>query len=118
MTDRSASQIQAEDAGPVTLALQPRSRTPSSATATPTAAVQSSRSPSKVIARTAVRAGLSPVIGETAPSGPRRMASVVTPNVIAIRQASSKAGTSAGSAGGCKTTYGAYVTSETAALSR
>src|SRR5260370_4417354 len=100
MTDRRASQIQGEDAGPVTLARQLRTRTPSSATATPTAAVQSSRSPSREMARSAVNAGLSPVIGETAPNGPRRIASVVTPNVIAIKQASPNAGSSDRSGGG------------------
>src|SRR5713226_4702681 len=46
-------------------------------------------------ARSAVRAGLSAVSGETEPSGPRRIASVVTPNVTAIRQASPKAGSNA-----------------------
>src|SRR5260370_24726953 len=107
MTDRSASQIQAEVAGQITLALQLRSRTPSSAPATPIAAVQSSRSPSRVMARSAVSAGLSPVIGETAPSGPRRIASVVTPNVIAIKQASPNAGSSDGSRGGCEREVGA-----------
>ena len=44
------------------------------------------------MASTAVSVGLKAVIGETAPRGPRRIASVVTPNVTDIRQASPKAG--------------------------
>jgi hypothetical protein len=44
--------------------------------------------------------GAQRVIGETAPRGPRRIASVVTPKVTAIKQASPKAGSSSVLAGG------------------
>ncbi len=42
------------------------------------------RSPSTAKARIAVRAEDGPVIGETRPTGPRPIVSVVTPKVIAI----------------------------------
>src|SRR5215472_13436273 len=55
------------------------------------------------MASAAVRAGLRAVIGETVPSGPRRIASVVTPKVTAMRQARPKAGNNSDVAGGCST---------------
>ena len=55
------------------------------ATTIPMAAGGPGRSPSNPSASTAVRAGERPVIGETLPRGPRRMASVVTPKARAIR---------------------------------
>ena len=49
-------------------------------------------SSSTASARTALSAGDSPVIGDTLPTGPRRIASVVTPNVTAIRAERPSAG--------------------------